>query len=118
MDGSSKIALGIIGAAVVGVAGFVGYNEYSRQRDLRDLMDFVGGVQSSAQEMQQSAAMDAAQASARAAARRDALQRSRMLSPVERCIAGTVVTVSGSTYTQATGSDGRPVACSGRYRLR
>lgn len=45
------------------------------------------------------------------------LQR-RRLAPSERCIGGTVVAVSGSTYTQANGPDGRPVACSGLYRLR
>lgn len=45
------------------------------------------------------------------------LQR-RRLAPSERCIGGTVVQVSGSTYTQASGPDGRPVACSGLYRLK
>ena len=47
----------------------------------------------------------------------EALKRLR-LKGSERCIGGTVVQVSGSTYTQAIGPDGRPVACSGLYRLR
>jgi len=42
----------------------------------------------------------------------------RMLATDEQCIGGTVIRVSGSTYVQASGADGRPVACEGRYRLR
>lgn len=43
--------------------------------------------------------------------------RRRALKVGERCIGGTVVEVNGSSYTQALGAQGRPVACSGRYRL-
>ena len=48
-----------------------------------------------------------------------ALQRSAalLLGPDEQCIGSTVVRVSGSSYTQALGAAGRPVACVGRQRL-
>lgn len=45
------------------------------------------------------------------------LQR-RRLAPSERCVAGTVIQVQGSVYTQLLGADGRPEQCSGAYRLR
>lgn len=44
--------------------------------------------------------------------------RRRTLGTDERCVAGTVIQIRGSSYTQQLGADGRPVACSGRYRLR
>lgn len=44
--------------------------------------------------------------------------RRRQLASNERCVSGTVVRVSGSSYTQVLGGDLRPVACKGRYRLR
>jgi hypothetical protein len=55
----------------------------------------------------------------REAARRRAedLQRRRLTSG-EQCIGGTVVNVSGSSYVQITGAGGRPVRCSGQYRLQ
>lgn len=45
------------------------------------------------------------------------LQR-RRLAPSERCVAGTVIQVRGSAYTQLLGANGRPEQCSGNYRLR
>ena len=42
----------------------------------------------------------------------------RELASDERCVAGTVIRVSESSYTQVLGGDLRPVACSGQYRLR
>lgn len=57
-------------------------------------------------------------------AQRVALQRAqaadlqrRQLAPDERCVAGTVVRITASSYTQVAGVGGRLVACSGRYRL-
>jgi len=41
----------------------------------------------------------------------------RELATDERCVGGTVIRVSGSSYTQVLGGDLRPVACSGAYRL-
>ena len=44
---------------------------------------------------------------------------SRMpLLPGEICVGGVVVLVSGSTYTQTNGADGRPVRCDGTYTYR
>lgn len=39
----------------------------------------------------------------------------RQLGANQRCIGGTVITVTGSSYTQVLGSGGRPVACSGEF---
>lgn len=44
--------------------------------------------------------------------------QARALSSNEQCVAGTVVRIEASSYTQASGVDGRPVKCAGRYRLR
>lgn len=49
--------------------------------------------------------------------RDDQRRRALLLAPGEQCIGGTVVRVSGNSYTQAVGADGRPVACVGRQRL-
>lgn len=118
MDGAGKIAAGIVLAAVVAVVGYVGYNEFSRRRDIREAQEFVQQLgeqgRQATQEFQQQV-----QRNARIQAEMQERARlARRLSPSERCIGGTVVRVSGSTYTQASGPDGRPVACSGLYRLR
>lgn len=41
-----------------------------------------------------------------------------LLMPGETCVGGVVVLVSGSTYTQTNGADGRPVRCAGGYAYR
>jgi hypothetical protein len=113
VEGSSKIALGIVAGAVVLLLGFIGYHEYERQRDIRE-----------AQEMMSSLGEYASQAMADASRqeqRRQAVQtyqqsveRQRyVLSSSQRCIGGTVVTVNGTVYTQDISADGRPVRCSG-----
>lgn len=118
MDGAGKIAAGIVLAAVVLVVGFVGYLEHERNRDQEEAAQVIQQFnQQSAAIVQQYQHADAV-ASARQADASERARRARMLSPSERCIAGTVVSVNGSTYTQSTGVDGLPVACSGRYRLR
>lgn len=82
-------------------------------------------VQESAKQMQaQQEAFARSQRDARVrqyqqqARAREADLRRRRLSDDERCIAGTVVQISGSSYTQLAGVGGHPVACAGRYRLQ
>lgn len=118
MDGAGKIAVGMVLAAVIAVAGFVGYSEFQRHRDIAEATEALHQLseqgQAMAQQFQQQAAVDTRwQAELRERAR-----LARMLAPSERCVGGTVVQVNGSMYTQATGPDGRPIACSGRYRLQ
>ena len=45
--------------------------------------------------------------------RDDQRRKASLLAPNERCIGNTVVRVSGSSYTQVSGADGRPVPCAG-----
>lgn len=42
------------------------------------------------------------------------LDSARALGENQRCVAGTVVTVRGSVYTQEIGADAKPVTCRGR----
>jgi len=118
MDGSGKIALGIVAAALLLLVGFIGYREFERQRDIaeaKEMMRSLGDyAQQAVQEGQRQRAVDARQ---RAEAAQRALE-ARRLAPDERCVGGTVIRVGGSSYTQVVGGDLRPVACSGAYRLR
>jgi hypothetical protein len=118
MDGAGKIAAGIVLAAVVLVVGFVGYREHERNRDQEEAAQFIQQLNDQGTAMVQQYQHADAVASARRAESSERARRARMLAPSQQCIAGTVVSVNGSTYTQSTGADGRPVACSGRYRLR
>ena len=118
MDGAGKIALGIVAAALLLLVGFIAYREFERQRDIaqaQQLMQNLGDYAKQAiQDGQRQSAMDARQ---RAEARQRDLD-ARRLSPTQQCLAGTVVEVSRSSYTQVAGVGGRPVACAGRYRLQ
>lgn len=118
MDGAGKIAAGIVMAAVIAVAGFVGYSEFQRRRDIAEATEALHQLSQQGQAMAQQFQQQAVADTRRQAEMRERARLARMLAPSERCVAGTVVQVNGSTYTQATGPDGRPVACSGRYRLR
>ena len=42
-----------------------------------------------------------------------ALRERKTLASNQRCVAGTVITVNGTVYTQDIGVDGRPMHCSG-----
>lgn len=118
MDGSTKIAAGIVAAAVLLLVGFIGYREFERQRDIAEAQEMMQGLTSYAQQaLEQGQRQSAYDARQRAEARQRDLDR-RRLSALERCISGTVVRVEGASYTQAVGADGRPVACSGRYRTQ
>lgn len=124
MDGAGKIAAGIVLAAVIVVVGIVGYKEFDRRREMRDAAEIIDHfnrqIAATSQEFQRQQAVDRelnSAASLRAAELSERKRVARMLLPSERCIGGTVVQVNGSSYTQVSGQQGRPVACSGRYRL-
>lgn len=125
MDGSSKIALGIVAAAALLLLGFISYREFERRRDIADAQEVMRGISDYAQQAmadgRRAEQQRQRQVAYDARMRADALERARRareLSSDERCIAGTVVQISGASYTQLAGVGGRPVACSGRYRLQ
>ena len=102
-----------IAAAVVGsILGIWSWNMYAEHR---------ARVQAQAEidSMQREVAVASAKYAVRSAAqqreqqRQADAQRARfVLEYGQRCVGGTVVNVSGSSYTQVLGSAGRPVACS------
>jgi hypothetical protein len=112
MDDSSKIALGIIAAAFLLGVMYIGYREYDRHRDIQEVQDAFGQFAASVPPVTYS---PVASVDPRAAAD---LAARRQLRADQRCLAGTVVSVNGSAYTQDIGADGRPVRCSGREVLR
>lgn len=118
MDGAGKIAAGIVLAAVVAVAGYVGYNEFSRRLDIREAREFVQQLGEQGRQTAQQFQLQVQRNSRNTAEMQERARLARRLSLSERCIGGTVIQVNGSTYTQAIEPDGRPVACSGIYRLR
>lgn len=118
MDGAGKIAAGIVLAAVVAVAGYVGCSEFSRKRDINEMQEALQRLDEQGQQAAQQLQLQVQRSARVQAEMQERARLARRLSPSERCIGGTVVQVSGSTYTQAIGPGGRPVACSGLYRLR
>lgn len=76
----------------------------------------VVGVQAAQQEATRQWIADQKAAELARQQARAADLRRRQLRPNERCVSGTIVRVEGSSYTQALGPDGRPVACVGQYR--
>lgn len=114
MDGAGKIAAGIVVAVLLAIGWRVALIMFAKHEVDQALSTLSQQQAASAHDYQQRVAADALARRQQVAAE----QRSRMLGPSDRCIAGTVVTVSGSTYTQAIGPHGRPVGCAGRYRLR
>lgn len=114
MDDSSKVALGIMGAAVVLAVAFIGYREFDRQRNIAAVNEALAefskpdpfGLQVDHQQAQQQ------QAQVRAVD----IQR-RQLVGNQRCVGGVVVVVNGSSYTQL-GTVGDPVHCSGQLADR
>ena len=116
MDGASKIGLSIVAAAALLLFGFIAYREYEKQQAAEAIEAAVDQFQ---REMKQlTPARSTPSFDPRAA--HEAAERWRQvlqLQPDEQCIGGTVVRVSGSSYTQVSGGSGRPVACAGRQRL-
>ncbi|MBT2142398.1 hypothetical protein KK141_22850 [Dyella sp. LX-66] len=122
MDDASKIGLSIVAAAALLLVGFVSYREHEKRQAAEAIED---AIQQFAKEFpppppiayppraDESARQHQAAAFLAAEQRRQALQ----LAPDERCIGGTVVRVSGNSYTQVAGAAGRPAACAGRQRL-
>ncbi|TBR39404.1 MULTISPECIES: hypothetical protein [Dyella] len=117
MEDSTKIALGILGAAGILLIGHIAYREYQRQRDIEEAQAVIQGwteqLQQAAAESSRTAQRDARQRAEADERRRQAL----LLRSDEQCLAGSVVTVRGNVYTQLIGQDGRPEACVGRQRL-
>lgn len=117
MDGSGKIALGIVGAAVVLLVGAVAYREFERQRDIREVQEVMQGITSyAAQSLEQDQRAARQQQALRAA--QQAVERARYeLADDMQCVGGYVVQVRGTVYTQL-GSVGSPVRCTGRVADR
>lgn len=128
MDGSSKIALGVVAAAMLLLVGFIGYREFERQRDIAQAQAVMQGISDYAQQALRDSHRQEVQRQRQYAAQRafDARQRieqqqrsldARRLAPDEQCVGGSVVRIDGPSYTQVAGGNGRPVACAGRFRL-
>jgi hypothetical protein len=117
MDGSGKIALGIVAAAALLLLGFVADREFERQRDIAEAQAMLQGLADTAQQAVQDGQREAAQRQRWRVEQQQRALDARRLGQDERCVGGTVVVVSGSSYTQVAGAGGRPTACSGRFRL-
>lgn len=121
MDGANRIAIGIVAAAALLLFGFIGYREFERQRDIAEAQALMQGLAGYAQQVVDESRQAQARHQQDARERAEQAQRdlqARQLARNERCVSGTVVRITGTSYTQPTGTDGRPMACSGRYRLR
>ena len=106
------IALLIVVSALGSILGIWLSHMYAEHRARMQL-------QAQIDSLQQDAAVASAQYAAATAAqqreqqRQADAQRARfVLEYGQRCVGGTVINVSGSSYTQVLGSAGRPVACS------
>ncbi|MHB1271512.1 MAG: hypothetical protein ACYCZD_01875 [Rhodanobacter sp.] len=128
MDGSSRIALAILAAALLLVLGFVGYREFSRQRDMEQGAAVMQQILDSGRDMDRRSASAAAVMNARTVAESRAVEQHRQdlvvqawarrrLASDQRCVGDVVVQVDGSMYTQL-GSITNPVHCSGLYADR
>lgn len=117
MDGSAKIALGIIGAAVVLVVGYVLYHEFDRARDIRQAQEVMQGITNYAQQELEQEQRQAQQSAALRAAQQAAERARYQLADDMQCVGGYVVRVNGTTYTQL-GSIAAPVRCVGRVADR
>lgn len=113
MDDSSKIALGIVGAAVAVFFCWVAYHEFERQRDIDDAQVAIAQLEAARPHYTQADVW--VQPSAIPKTR--PVYRFASLASDERCIAGTVVRVTGSSYVQVLAPDGQPEACEGRSRV-
>ena len=109
-----------IAAAVMGsLLGIWSWNMYAEHRARVQLQAEIDSASAQSLQIQREALVQSANYAASLAARQREeqqqadLQRSRfLLSSNQRCVGGTVINVSGSSYTQVLGSAGRPVACS------
>jgi hypothetical protein len=124
MDSSSRIALGIVGAALILLFGGISYHEFERQRDIADaqaMLQSVSGsftalAQQSQQQIDQQRAQQAEQVRQSQLAAYADKQR-HWLAANQRCVGGVVVQVDGTSYTQL-GSIASPVRCSGQMADR
>lgn len=112
MDGSSKIALAIVGGVLAVIVATIGYKEFDRQRAINQINE---GIQVLSDQTKAAEAQSNAQAAYQRQREwdkyRDDLAR-RTLSSNQRCYAGAVVEVHGNTYTQL-GTISNPIHCSG-----
>lgn len=100
METSTKLALAIVGAALVLVVGYVAYQEFSRARNVYVLNQVVEGFNRS---MAEDASEFRHAAAERKRRKRVAHARdlaSRRLSPHQRCVGGTVIDINGNEYVQ------------------
>lgn len=110
----TRMTMGMrIAAAVVGsILGIWSWNMYAEYRARVQLQAYSDSLQ---RDVSVASANYAAASAAhqREQQRQADAQRSRfVLQYGQRCVGGTVINVSGSSYTQILGSAGRPVACS------
>lgn len=122
MDSASKIAFGMVGAALVLVAGYVGYNQYVFRQlsDLDAIKRALGasglpapGPPPSRSEYVVERDVPPLFVPALPASVSQRLTESHRLDDSQQCIGHTVVDVHGSAYVQRVGVDGKPIRCYG-----
>jgi len=117
MDESTKIALGIVGAAFVLLFGYVAYSEFQRARDIDQVRQAFAGIAQVGQQAVQQSQADAYAQQQRLAAQWTEDARRRLLASDQRCVGGEVFQVHGSSFTQI-GTMAYPVHCSGNMADR
>jgi hypothetical protein len=104
--------------AALGVAGLavLGYQRYRDYQAVQALNEFAASIPRYTQaDAWASQRQPDPRMAAEVAARRAEHASLRL---DETCLGGTVVRVSGNSYTQVLGADGRPEACAGRTRVQ
>lgn len=114
MDDATKIACGLVGAALILVGGYVAYREFDRMRTVHELKQVAEQFQSNTNR----AIQQVKQAQITRHRRQDAARQrdiaSRTLDGTQKCVGHTVIDIHGSTYVQRLGADRRPIHCTGR----
>jgi hypothetical protein len=114
MEDSTKLAIAIIVSAVILVGGYIAYNEYARSRDIGQAQQALDAFRQNAQQLAYEERRSAqASAEQQAANQRWELSRRRLTSN-QRCVAGAVVQIQGTSYTQL-GTISQPIHCAGNF---
>lgn len=115
-----KVLQGLIYAIAIGLAGLgfrLVYMHYALETINDVTAKFAEQQQAHAQQLQQDLQAHEQRRQQAAMVLAEQRRQAAQLAPDERCIGGTVVRVSGNSYTQVAGVGARPAACAGRQRL-
>ena len=99
--------------ALVGVAVRIAIVVYAERSAQQAIEQFSEHQQAMAVHQQQALVEQEARRKQDQSIADAALRERKTLASNQRCVAGTVITVNGTVYTQDIGVDGRPMHCSG-----